>query len=52
MSFSELAVRADVPGISDEEFQEAVSQAAEGCPISQALKGNEKSKSRPPPSSV
>jgi osmotically inducible protein OsmC len=40
VSFSELTVRADVPGISDEQFQEAVSQAAEGCPISGALKGN------------
>jgi lipoyl-dependent peroxiredoxin len=40
VSFSELSVRADVPGITPEDFQEAVSQAAEGCPISQALKDN------------
>ena len=40
VSFSELTVKGDVPGISTEDFQEAVNQAAEGCPISQALKGN------------
>ena len=40
VSFSELTVRGDVPGISAEEFQEAVTQAAEGCPLSQAIKGN------------
>lgn len=40
VSFSELTVKADVPGISAEDFQEAVQQASEGCPISQALKGN------------
>ena len=40
MSFSELKVKGDVPGISAEDFREAVSQASEGCPISQALKGN------------
>jgi lipoyl-dependent peroxiredoxin len=40
VSFSELKVRGDVPGISSQDFQEAVRQASEGCPISQALKGN------------
>jgi osmotically inducible protein OsmC len=40
VSFSELSVRADVPDISDAEFQEAVEQASQGCPISSALKGN------------
>ncbi|MBA2597549.1 MAG: OsmC family peroxiredoxin [Chloroflexia bacterium] len=40
VSFSELTVKGDVPGISADDFQEAVSQASEGCPISQALKGN------------
>jgi osmotically inducible protein OsmC len=40
VSFSELSVKGDVPGISGEDFKEAVSQASEGCPISQALKGN------------
>ena len=40
VSFSELTVKGDVPGISAEDFQEAVSQASVGCPISRALKGN------------
>ena len=40
VSFSELKVKGDVPGISAEDFRAAVSQASEGCPISQALKGN------------
>ena len=40
VSFSELMVKGDVPGISADDFQEAVRQASEGCPISQALKGN------------
>jgi osmotically inducible protein OsmC len=40
VSFSELAVKGNVPGLSAAEFAEAVKQAAEGCPISQALKGN------------
>jgi osmotically inducible protein OsmC len=40
VSFSELTVKGKVPGISASEFAEAVSQASEGCPISQALKDN------------
>ena len=40
VSFSELKVRADVADISAADFQEAVKQASEGCPISSALKGN------------
>ena len=40
VSFSELTVKGNVPGIGAEDFQEAVQQASEGCPISQALKGN------------
>jgi osmotically inducible protein OsmC len=40
VSFSELTVKGDVPGISAEDFAEAVNQASEGCPLSQALKGN------------
>src|ERR671912_1758202 len=40
VSFSELTVKGDVPGISAEDFQTAVQQASEGCPISGALKGN------------
>jgi organic hydroperoxide reductase OsmC/OhrA len=35
-----LTVKGKVPGSSAEAFQEAVEQAAEGCPISGALKGN------------
>jgi osmotically inducible protein OsmC len=40
VSFSELSVKGQVSGISQEAFQEAVDQAAQGCPISQALMGN------------
>src|SRR5918997_1553963 len=40
VSFSELTVKGNVQGIGAEDFQEAVQQASEGCPISQALKGN------------
>jgi lipoyl-dependent peroxiredoxin len=40
ISFSELRVKGDVPGISAEDFAEAVQQASQGCPISQALSGN------------
>jgi lipoyl-dependent peroxiredoxin len=40
VSFSELTVKGDVPGISAEAFAEAVEQASVGCPISQALKNN------------
>ena len=40
VSFSELTVKGDVPGISAEDFAEAVQQASQGCPISQALQGN------------
>jgi osmotically inducible protein OsmC len=40
VSFSELTVKGDVPGLSAQEFEEAVNQAAEGCPISGALQGN------------
>ena len=35
----ELRTRARVPGISDEEFQEAATGAKEGCPVSKALGG-------------
>lgn len=37
---SALTVRADIPGISEEDFQTAAAAAKEGCPVSQALKGN------------
>lgn len=40
VSFSELTVKGTVPGISASDFAEAVAQASQGCPISQALKGN------------
>ena len=35
-----LEVRGRVPGIDASAFQEAANAAKEGCPISQALKGN------------
>ena len=37
---SSLLVRADVPGISADDFQTAAEAAKEGCPVSQALQGN------------
>ena len=37
---SALEVRGRVPGASDAEFQKAAEAAKDGCPISQALKGN------------
>ncbi len=36
----ELVVRGKVPGLTAAEFASAVNQAANGCPISGALKGN------------
>jgi osmotically inducible protein OsmC len=36
---SRLTVRARVPGISDEAFQEAANSAKENCPVSKALTG-------------
>jgi osmotically inducible protein OsmC len=35
-----LKLVGQVPGISEEEFQSAAQAAKEGCPVSQALKGN------------
>lgn len=35
-----LAVDATVPGIEQDAFQEAAAAAKEGCPVSNALKGN------------
>lgn len=40
VSFSELSVKGKVPGVSAEEFAAAVEAASQGCPLSQALKGN------------
>ncbi|MGK2851284.1 MAG: OsmC family peroxiredoxin [Candidatus Limnocylindrales bacterium] len=37
---SALTVRGVVPGISNEDFVAAAESARDGCPISQALKGN------------
>lgn len=37
---SALTVRGSVPGISAEDFRAAADAAKDGCPISQALKGN------------
>jgi osmotically inducible protein OsmC len=37
---SALTVKGTVPGISAEDFAKAAEGAKEGCPISQALKGN------------
>lgn len=38
---SHLVTTAKIPGISEEEFQERVKAAAEGCPVSRALAGIE-----------
>ena len=35
----ELVTRAKVPGMSDEDFQQAAEQAKENCPVSQLFKG-------------
>jgi osmotically inducible protein OsmC len=35
-----LSVRGNVPGIDADEFQEAAAAAKDGCPVSNALKGN------------
>ena len=37
---SVLIVRADVPGIAEDDFQTAAEAAKDGCPVSQALAGN------------
>jgi lipoyl-dependent peroxiredoxin len=37
---SVLEVDGTVPGLDDDAFREAAEQAKEGCPVSQALKGN------------
>ena len=36
----DLAIRGVVPGISQEDFQSAVDAADQGCPVSNALRGN------------
>lgn len=40
VSFSRLHVRGRVPGIDQAAFEEAALQAEQGCPISNALRGN------------
>ena len=40
VSFSRLTVRGQVPGMDAAAFEEAARGASQGCPISQALKGN------------
>ena len=40
VSFSHLAVSGRVPGIDQATFEEAARQAEQGCPISNALRGN------------
>jgi len=40
VTHSALEVRGVVPGIDQAKFAEAAEQAAQGCPISKALKGN------------
>ena len=42
VSSVDLDVRGDVPGIDAEDFQGAVEQAEQGCPVSNALRGNVK----------
>jgi osmotically inducible protein OsmC len=37
---SELTVRGSVPGADEQKFRAAAEAAAQGCPISSALKGN------------
>jgi osmotically inducible protein OsmC len=40
VTMMELTVRGRVPGLDEDGFNEAVEQANEGCPISNALRGN------------
>ncbi len=40
VSSADLDVRGRVPGLDAEDFRNAVEQADEGCPVSNALRGN------------
>ena len=40
VSFSRLTVRGRVPGMDQEAFEEAAQEGEQGCPISNALRGN------------
>jgi osmotically inducible protein OsmC len=40
ITMMELTVRGRVPGLDEDGFQEAVEQANEGCPVSNAIRNN------------
>jgi osmotically inducible protein OsmC len=40
ISSVDLDIRGHVPGIDAEDFQNAIGQAEQGCPVSNALRGN------------
>jgi lipoyl-dependent peroxiredoxin len=40
VSSVDLDIRAQVPGIDEDGFQDAIEQAEQGCPVSNALRGN------------
>ena len=40
VSSVDLDIRAQVPGIGEDGFQNAVGEAEQGCPVSNALRGN------------
>lgn len=40
VTHSHLTVRGKVPGMSQEQFQAAATEAEQGCPVSNALRGN------------
>ncbi len=40
VSSVDLDIHAHVPGIDDDAFQDAVGEAEQGCPVSNALRGN------------
>src|SRR3712207_7973570 len=40
VSSVDLDIRAQVPGIDEDGFQDAVGEAEQGCPVSNALRGN------------
>ena len=40
ISSVDLDIHAHVPGIDAEDFRSAVEQAEQGCPVSNALRGN------------
>jgi lipoyl-dependent peroxiredoxin len=40
VSSVDLDIRAQVPGLDEDGFQDAIGQAEQGCPVSNALRGN------------